>query len=245
MEQKPQIIVAENLSGLSRIGAYIFAAGAKDAVVKRGCFRVAISGGAGPRPMHRLLAREPYLLEIPWSETHIFWVDERCVPVGDLASNYGEALKDFIDDVPIPHNHVHNMPVDFPPEEGALRYEQDLLKIFQFKSGEFPVFDLIFIGIGIDGHTASLFPESRALEEKDRLILSVEGGDPNVHRLTMTLPVLNNARKIIFFVSGKGKAEILHQLFLQGRKRLPAQMIRPRKGELIWLLDRDSASLLT
>jgi 6-phosphogluconolactonase len=242
--QKPQIIIRDNLSDLARTGANIFTSSAIEAVTNKGRFVTAISGGTSPSHMHRLLAKNPYLSEIPWRETHIFWVDDRCVPVSDTASNYGDARRDFLDIVPIPLDQIHNMPVEISPEEGALRYQKKLIKFFRLKRGEFPVFDLIFMGIGPDGHTASLFPKSRALEENKRLVLSVKGGDPIVHRLTMTLPVLNNSRKIVFLVSGKGKSEILWNLLIQRQKGLPAQMIKPVNGELIWLIDREAASCI-
>jgi 6-phosphogluconolactonase len=244
MDQKPQIIIRDSLSELAGTGADIFASSAKETAINKGRFVTAISGGATPGPMHRLLSVGPYLSEIPWSKTHIFWVDDRCVPVSGTASNYGEARRHFLDMVPIPPDHIHNISVDVPPEEGALRYEGELIKFFGLKRGEFPVFDLIFTGIGTDGHTASLFPKSSALEENEKLVLSVKGGDPMVHRLTMTLPVLNNAKKIVFLVSGKNKSEILRDLLMQRQKGLPAGLIKPANGEIIWLVDREAASLL-
>ncbi|MDB9822597.1 6-phosphogluconolactonase [Deltaproteobacteria bacterium] len=244
MNQKPQIIIRDNLSDLSHTGAHIFTSSAIEAVTNKGHFVTAISGGISPGYMHRLLAEDSYLSKIPWSKTHIFWVDERCVPENDTASNYGEARRDFLDIVPIPSDQIHNMPVEVSPEEGAQSYQQELIKFFRLKRGELPVFDLIFMGIGPDGHTASLFPGNRALEENKRLILSVKGGDPRVHRLTMTFPVLNNARKTAFLVSGNSKSEILWKVLKQRQKGLPAQMIKPVKGELIWLIDREAASLL-
>jgi 6-phosphogluconolactonase len=245
MDKKPQIIITANLSELARAGADIFALSAKDAVGRTGRFAVGISGGEGPRPVHQLLAMDPYLSEMPWSETHVFWVDERCVPVNDPASNYGNARNDFLDMVPVPFNQIHMMPAALPPDEGASKYEKDLRKFFQTKRGAVPVFDLIYLGIGPDGHTASLFPEGNGIREKKRLILAVKGGNPYVHRLTMTLPVLNNAKTIVFAVSGKSKAQILRNVLMKREEELPAQMIRPVKGRLIWLLDREAASLLT
>jgi len=245
MDRKPQIIIRDNLSALAGTGADIFAASAIENVINKGRFVTAISGGSTPGPMHRLLSRDPYLSEIPWNKTHIFWVDERCVPVSRTESNYGEARKRFLDIVPIPSDHIHNISVEVPPEEGALRYQRELIKFFGLKRGEFPVFDLIFMGIGADGHTASIYPKSSALEENKKLMLSVKGGDPLVHRLTMILPVLNNAKKIIFLVSGKDKSEIIGDIIMQRQKGLPAEMIKPAHGEIIWLIDREAASLLT
>jgi 6-phosphogluconolactonase len=244
VERKPQIIIANNDSELARMGADIFTESAKKAVLERGRFIVAISGGQTPRPVHKLLAGDQYYNEMPWDKTHVFWTDERCVPLNHPASNYGRALEDFLEAVPIPSTQVHSMPVNLPAEKGALKYEQELIDFFQLQKGEAPVFDLIFLGLGPDGHAASLFPGSNALEEKHRLILAVKGRYPDVDRLTMTLPVLNNVRKIVFMVSGKDKARIVHEVLTQGQKEFPAQKIRPLNGDLLWILDRSSASLM-
>jgi 6-phosphogluconolactonase len=244
VEQNPKIIIADNPIEFARTGADIFISSAEEAVQKYGRFVVAISGGATPTPIYTLLAGDEYRSRTPWAAAHIFWVDERCVPPDHPASNYGRALKDFIKAVPIPPAQVHNMPVDLPVEEAALKYEQDLMNFFQIQIGEAPVFDLIFLGVGSDGHTASLFPGSNALVEKRRLVLAVKGNDPDFDRLTMTLPVLNNARKIVFLVSGKDKAQIVYELFTQRQKIFPVQMIRPVNGESIWVLDNEAASFI-
>jgi 6-phosphogluconolactonase len=244
VKRDPRIIIADNPFDFASTGADIFISSAGKAVQRNGRYVVAISGGNTPALMHRLLAGDSYRSRVPWSDTHIFWVDERCVPVNHPASNYGRALGDFLEAVPIPSTQIHYMPVNLPVEKGALKYEQELIDFFQLQKGEAPVFDLIFLGLGTDGHTASLFSGSNALEEKHRLILAVKGGYPDVDRLTMTLPVLNNARKIVFLVSGKGKAQIVRKLMIQGQKELPAQKIRPVKGDLLWILDRSSASLM-
>ena len=239
-----QLIIKDNLSDLAQAGAEIFVSSAKEAVKNRGRFVAAISGGTTPRPMYTLFATAPYLSKIPWGETHIFWVDDRCVPVSDPASNYGLARSDFLDTVPIPNGHIHNIPVETSPEKGALEYEKDLKKFFDIKAGEYPVFDLISLGVGIDGHIASLFPGHNALKETMRMVLSVHGGEPPVDRVTMTLPALNSGRKIVLMASGKVKAKILRGVFSQGQEGLPAGMIEPVSGGLIWLIDREAASLL-
>jgi 6-phosphogluconolactonase len=244
MEQNPKIIIADNNLEFARTSADIFVLYAEKAVQKYGRFVVAISGGATPTLMYRLLAGDEYRSKAPWADTHFFWVDERCLPPDHSASNYGRALIDFIESVPIPPAQVHNMPVDLPVEKGALKYEQELMVFFQLEEGAVPVFDLIFLGVGADGHTASLFPGSKALEERHRLVIAVKGGNPDVDRLTMTLPVINNARKIVFLVSGKGKAQIVHDLFVPTQKVFPAQRIKPLKRESIWVLDKDASSLL-
>jgi 6-phosphogluconolactonase len=211
---------------------------------KKKVFALALSGGTTPRAMHRLLAEEPLLSEIPWDGIHLFWVDERCVSAEDPASNYGTALGDFLDRVPIPDEHIHPMPGEVAPEEGAFMYQDELIRSFGPQNGQLPTLDLVFLGVGTDGHIASLFPGDPALEEKERLVVAVRGGEPNVNRLTLTLPVLNRSRQIVFLVSGMNKAGIMRSLFEGRDSRLPAQMIHPMNGRLTWLLDRDAASLL-
>jgi len=194
--------------------------------------------------MHRMLAEEPHSTKTPWGRTHIFWVDERCVPEKDRASNYGAAKRDFLDKVPIPAGHVHPMPLEASHEEGALIYQQKLMDFFQLEAGQFPIFDLIFLGIGKDGHTASLFPGQKALDETEKPVIAVKGGDPDVNRLTMTYPVLNRAKQIVFLVTGKGKAAVLKTIFEVAGAGLPARTVNPINGKLTWLIDRDAASML-
>jgi 6-phosphogluconolactonase len=192
-----------------------------------------------------MLGEEPFRSNLPWENTDIFWVDERCVPMNDPASNYGTARDDFLERVPIPEAQIHPMPGEGNPEKGALNYQQELLKIFKVRAGESPVFDQIFLGTGKDGHTASLFPGQKALDEMERLVISVKGGDPYVSRLTMTFPVLNHAKRIIFMVSGKNKADIVKTILEFPKAKLPAQRIQPLNGTLTWLLDSESASMLS
>ena len=244
MIPKSQIIIKDSPASLAREAAGIFTAIARESVTHREHFSVAISGGSTPRGMHQMLANDPYLSEMPWDKTHIFWVDERCVPENNPASNYGAAKRDFIDRVPVPKVNIHPMPGRVSPEDGAIRYQRELMDFFHSGADRFPVFDLIFLGIGTDGHTASLFPGQRALEEKKKLIVVVKGGNPDVNRLTMTYPVLNLARRIIFMVSGKEKAAILKAVLDDDGVALPAKKIRPPNGKLIWLLDQEATSLL-
>jgi len=241
---KSEIIIANDPFEFARIGVDIFISSAKEAVQRHGQFMVAIPGGTTPAPIYKLFAVDEYCSKIPWSNTHIFWVDERCVPVTDKASNYGRALENFLDSVPISSANIHEMPVYLQSKQGASTYELDLIDFFRLKRGEFPVFDLIYLGVGSDGHIASLFPGSSSLNEKDRLVLAVKGSDSEIDRLTLTLPVLNNARKIVFFATGKGKALIVRDLFKSNQIKFPAQLIKPLKGDVMWLLDRDAALLL-
>jgi len=245
MPSRPEIIIRDNPAQMARAAADIFTKAAKEAVSKGVRFTVAVSGGSTPRAMHGLLETEPFRSEIPWNSTYIFWVDERCVPINDPASNYGAAGKDLLDRVPIPTEQSYPMPVDSPPEEGAMEYQKTLIDFFQLQDGEFPVFDLIFLGIGRDGHTASLFPGQEALDEDERLVVAVKGGNPDVSRITMTFPVLNNAGHVVILVSGRSKAEVLRSIFEDSRAYLPAHGVRPINGRLTWLLDSEVASLFS
>ena len=163
---KTEVIIKDNPKRLSEAGAELFTWVAQTSVKERGRFAVAVSGGSTPRPIHQLLAKEPYCLEIPWDKTSLFWVDERCAPVTDKESNYGAAKIDLLEKVPLPEGQIYPMPVVVPPEEGAAEYQKTIQNVFELGEGQFPTFDLIFLGIGTDGHTASLFPGQKALEEK-------------------------------------------------------------------------------
>lgn len=245
MFSKAEIIVRDNLTHLAQTGVELFTRAARAAVKERGRFAVAVSGGSTPRLMHRMLAGEPYRSETPWNRTSLFWVDERCVPVTEEGSNYGAAKLDLLEKVPLPVAQIHPMPVEAPPDEGAVEYQGVIQNFFQSGEGQFPAFDLIFLGIGADGHTASLFPGQRALEEKNRLVVAVKGGNPDVGRLTMTYPLLNRARQVVILVSGKGKAAIMKTLLEEKQGRLPAGKIKPIDGTLTWLIDQDAATGLS
>ncbi len=245
MRLQPQIIVLHDPGELAKTAANIFRSMAKDCVMQTDFFTVAISGGSTPRDMHKLLAEEPYRSEIPWKETHIFWVDERCVGVDDPASNFGLAKKDFLERIAIPLEQIHPMPGEFAPEEGAKNYQGEMEKIFQTKEEDLPIFDLIFLGMGKDGHTASLFPGAKSSHAPGRWVIAVKGGDPNVNRLTLTYDVLNRAKRVYFLVSGREKAPIVKTVLENKDVRLPAQKIQLVKGKLTWLLDKEAASLLS
>ncbi len=243
MRAQSDMIIHKDLDELSKAGATLFAKSADQAVARSGLFSVALSGGSTPRGMHKLLGKAPFCSTIAWDQTHIFWVDERYVPFEDPASNYGAARKDFIDLVPVLKRNAHPMPVHMDPYEGAEHYQVQITDFFKTGANEIPEFDLILLGIGTDGHTASLFPGAPVLEEQKQFISSVKGGIPNVHRLTMTYPILNQARNIVFIASGEGKAAVI-QALLERKQNLPARGINPRSGNLTWLLDQGAASLL-
>ncbi len=238
------IIIRDTPLQAAAAAADLFARTARECVFDKGFFTVAVSGGSTPRPMHRMLTKEPYRGEVPWNKTDIFWVDERWVPENDPESNYGAAKQDLLDKVDIPREQIHPMFGGGSPGEKGLKYQEKIIDFFQSKEREYPIFDLIFLGIGLDGHTASLFPGQETLWENDRIIIAVKGGNPCVDRITMTFPVLNSAAHIVFLVSGNGKAAVVNNI-LRGRKvGLPASKIQPKNGILTWILDKEAASML-
>jgi 6-phosphogluconolactonase len=218
---------------------------ARSAAAAAGCASIAISGGNTPRGMHRLLARAPYAAGISWDRVHFFWADERMVPYEDPASNFGAAQADFLEILPQPPAGVHAIPADGDPEAAARRYEEALRQHFQQLNLSEPVFDLICLGLGADGHTASLFPGSPVLSEPRRWAAACKGGVPDVWRITLTLSILNRARRIVFLVTGEGKAAAVRHVLSGSWPILPAQQVCPPAGRTTWVLDRAAASLLS
>jgi 6-phosphogluconolactonase len=204
-------------------------------------FTVAFSGGRTPLRFFSLLAVEPRVLSGMWRKTHVFWVDERCVSASDSASNYGNAKRALLGRVPLASNHIHPMPAELPPEEGARRYEMELIRCFALKPGAIPRFDLVVLGLGIDGHTASLFPGSDRLGENRRLVVPVKGGRPDVWRLSLTFPVLNGASHVMMLAAGNEKAPVVRALLGLSEWEPPARRIRPQRGVLTLLIDGAAA----
>lgn len=220
----------------------IFAQAAAEAVAKRGQFTVALSGGSTPEALYRWLVEPDHAGQVDWSRTHVFFGDERCVPPQDERSNYGKARETLLARVPLPSEHVHHIAGELPPEEGAAQYARELAQ--HFGAQDLPRFDLILLGMGDDGHTASLFPGMPALEERERWAVSTDVPEyvrPHVPRVTLTFPVLNAARRVLFLVTGQGKAARVAEV-LSGASTLPAVRVRPVDGELVWLLDEAAAA---
>lgn len=220
---------------------------ARQAVEERGAFRIALSGGETPRLLYRLMASEPWRDQAPWAETHVFWCDERRVPPSDPRSNYRMARETLLDHVPIPSEQVYRMQGGGLISSATSDYEEKLRRHFRLGRGEWPRFDLILLGMGTDGHTASIFPGTRAVSDLSHMVLVYEVPQLGVERMTLTLPVINNARHILFLVVGEEKAETLAAV-LEGDYRpstYPAQAARPVDGTLTWLVDEAAASRLT
>ncbi|HEX7539062.1 MAG TPA: 6-phosphogluconolactonase [Syntrophales bacterium] len=231
---------------MTRAAANLFAARAAEAVSAQGRFTAALSGGKTPVALYDLLAKDPFASQIPWARVHLFWGDERCVPPDHGDSNYRLVRERLINHVPIPPANVHRMPGEMDPVEAAARYEEQLREFFAPHGGGFPVFDLILLGLGEDGHTASLFPGTRALRESARWVLGHYVGPRKGWRITLTPPTINAARLVVFIAAGTEKALVLRDI-LEGPFRpdtLPAQMVRPAGGDLKWMLDREAAAQL-
>jgi len=238
--------ILPDLEAVSREAAERFAAAAGRGVRERRRFTVALSGGSTPAALFRLLAAPPLREALPWDRTQVFWGDERCVPPEDPASNYGTAHALFLSRVPIPPQNVHRMRGEEDPERAAAAYEAELRAAFGLTGGEGPRFDLILLGLGEDGHTASLFPGSPALRETDRLVAAPFVERLSAYRLTLTLPVLNAAREVLVLVAGGVKAAALREVLQgpSGPERLPIRHVEPRDGSLTFLVDAAAARLL-
>ncbi len=248
----PEVQVYSDPGALARAAAERFVVLAKDIIAARGRFVVALAGGSTPRAMYTLLASEAFAGRVDWECVHIFWGDERCVPPIHPNSNYRMAHEALLAQVPVPEGNIHRMYAEIEPSRAAVEYERSLRAFFaldnanQFETGGFPSFDLILLGMGDDGHTASLFPGTAAIHERERWVVAHYIEKLEAWRLTLTPPVLNAAANIIFLVSGGGKAERLQQV-LRGPYQpdtLPAQIIKPVGGHLSWLVDRAAAELL-
>lgn len=220
----------------------------REALAKNNSFTLALSGGSTPKRLYELLAKqnEELALQLPWEQTHFFWTDERPVGPDHPDSNYRMTNDALLRHVELPNGNVHRIYGELPSaEEAAKAYEAELRSHFNLAAYEFPRFDLILLGLGEDGHTASIFPDTEALNETQRLVSAPWVQKLNSYRITMTLPVLNNATTIIFLVSGATKALIVHEVLQGDPSRFPAQAIHPTNGDLIWLLDKAAASNLT
>lgn len=237
------IRVYPDMEALSRAAAELFAVEARRAEAERGRFAVLLAGGETPRRCYEILAEAPLRDRIPWGTVHVFWGDERCVPGDDPRSNAAMARRTLLDRVPVPATQIHPIPCGSFPREAAAAYEE-LLRAF-FGGGP-PRFDLVFLGLGENGHTASLFPGTAALEERERWVAEVYVAEEGLQRVTLTAPAINQAALVAFLAAGEGKAAVLREV-LEGNtdlRLLPARLIRPAHGKILWLVDRAAARLL-
>lgn len=223
-------------------GAAEFVASLAQGAASRGRFSVALSGGSTPVRLYALLASPPYRDRIDWARLHLFWADERCVPWDHRDSNYRLVYDMLLTKVSIPRGNVHRIVGEEEPECAAQEYDYDVRSFFE---PSFPAFDLVLLGAGEDGHTASLFPGAAALRERTRLAVAVFFEPPRISRISLTLQALNHAREVIFLASGRAKAAVVHEILEDGNpKQYPAGLVRPADGRVTWMLDRDAAGLL-
>jgi 6-phosphogluconolactonase len=244
--------VYKDLEELSQEAARIFLELAVEKSKIGGVFTAVLSGGSTPETLYRILASPPYDKNIPWNSVHLFFGDERCVEPTKSESNYRMAYDTLISRIDIPAENIHRMEGELEPASAAQRYEEEVKGFFADRmspeeAGGRPVFDLLLLGLGADGHTLSLFPSTKALDEEERLVIEnyVEGLES--WRLTLTFTVVNSASTVVFLVSGEGKGEALKEVLTgTGKPELyPARRVRPVKGRVIWLVDERAARLLS
>jgi 6-phosphogluconolactonase len=242
----PGVLVCADAEDVARTAARRFVDWAWQAIARDGQFHVALSGGSTPLALYRLLASGEYRSQVDWPKVHLFWGDERAVPPDDPNSNYGATRRELLLRVPIPPNNVHRMEAEDPNiGRAAHNYEAVLRKYLPCDDRGFPIFHLVLLGMGADGHTASLFPGSRLLRETSRWVSTPLVAKLGMRRMTLTLPVLEAARRILFLVTGRDKAATLREVLCgHPEPPLPAQLVQPRNGERIFLVDGGAAALL-
>jgi len=245
--ERVHLVVAEDLNGVAQLGADLFAELARKAAAAGHDFAVALSGGSTPRLMHRLLAGAPYRAEVDWSRIQFYWGDDRHVAPDDPESNFRMARETLLDAVPLREEQIHRMHTEETDARTAADlYEQELRQYFHLTPGQLPRFDLICLGMGPDGHTASLFPHTPALHITDRLVVANPVPKLNTDRITLTEPVINAAAAVAFLIAGPDKAAALAAV-LDGPRdadEYPSQRIHPSDGDLYWYVDRAAASQL-
>ena len=235
--------VYPDAEALGRAAAELFAERARVSVGGHGRFVVLLAGGSTPRRTYELLTEEPLVSRVPWPDCHFFWGDERCLPEGHELRNETMVRRALLDHVPVSATRMHPIRYHSNPEQAARDYGAELL---QFFAGQPPRFDLVLLGLGDDGHTASLLPGSAALHEQVRWTAVTRRPEEPFGRVTLTAPLLNRGTSTVFLVSGRGKAAVLQSILhlTNDVPALPAQLIRPQDGKLLWLIDREAAILL-
>jgi len=238
-----ELMVFPNQVVLIDAAVELFIQTAAEAIDRKGVFSVALSGGSTPEPLYRALAEPDMHRRLDWDRIHLFWGDERQVPPDHPESNFRMVNDTLINNIVIPAENVHRVPAELEPEDAAFRYEKELRKYF---SGEWPQFDLVLLGMGKDGHTASLFPHSPGLREEERWFIANLIPEQKVWRLSLSKNAINAADTILVLVQGSSKAAMLLEV-LQGPyepEDKPVQLIDPEHGRMIWLVDEPAASLL-
>jgi 6-phosphogluconolactonase len=234
--------ILPDFEALSQSAAELVMEQSKKAIETRGLFSLVLSGGSTPRRTYELLAAERFRTLIEWNKVHIFWGDERCVPPDDPRSNERMAREVFLDHVPVPQEQIHPIRCAGSPQQAAQAYESTLRDFFRDRD---PSFDTVLLGLGEDGHTASLFPGSPALKENKRWVMAARSGKEDFERVTLTPVIINRAMNIVFLVAGKEKAKILREVTADAAvgDPLPARLICPSGGQLVWLVDKETGGV--
>jgi 6-phosphogluconolactonase len=243
---EPKITVLDDAQAVYVHAAEEIAHFAGEDICTHAEFTIALSGGSTPAAVYQLLA-DRFRLSVDWKEVQFFWGDERCVPPDDELSNYAMANRTLLSHLSLRPEQVHRMRGELPPDEGARAYEDELKRAFSLGQGDLPRFGLVMLGLGDNRHTLSLFPGAKeALDEKEKLVVAVDVDATPPRRISFTPPVANNAERAMFIVTGAGKAAAVRDIIEGPRDPLkfPAQIIQPLDGELLWLLDKEAASLL-
>jgi 6-phosphogluconolactonase len=240
--------VEQDAVGLAGRAAQYFVEMAGEAAAYQGRARIAISGGSTPLATFLMLVDpdQPWRARMPWDKLELYWVDERCVPPDNSESNYRMTREVLLDQVPLRPEQIHRMEGELDPEAAAARYEAELRNSFRLEGAESPRFDLIALGMGEDGHTASLFPNTAAIHEMSRLATANYVPQKEAWRITLTWPVINHAKSVFFLIGGADKAQILKDVLTgpHDPERLPSQLIWPSSGILTLILDKAAAALL-
>ncbi|MCU1322356.1 MAG: 6-phosphogluconolactonase [Acidobacteriaceae bacterium] len=241
-------LVSPTAPEVAQAAAQLFTDAATKAVAARGRARIAISGGSTPKAMFALLAdpAQPFLSAISWDKLFLYWVDERCVPPTDAESNYRMTNEVLLSKVPLAADHIFRMEGELEPEVAAARYESTIRNSFKLEGAETPTFDLILLGMGDDGHTASLFPHTEGLENITHIVIPNHVPQKDTWRITLTFPVIDQGREVAFLIEGPAKAQVLSDVFTgpYEYETYPSQLIRPASGKLTLLLDSAAASKL-
>lgn len=239
-----EVLIARDGDSFTKKAAEIFLESCAQAVKERKRFAVAMAGGSTPKKLYSLLAEPYYQQRVSWDKTHVFWGDERCVAPDHEDSNFKMTKDALLSRVPLPEKNIYRMPGEMVPAwEGAKAYEQAMRVFFKWDGG-WPKFDLILLGLGEDGHTASLFPGTTALSQIEHWVVANHVEKLAADRLTLTFPVLNAARRVLFLCSGASKAPVIKEIFRDDlpKDRYPSQRVNPAAGVLTWLLDKEASA---
>lgn len=237
---KPEIKISSDKNKLIQESAAYIAGLIKKSIKEKDRCTFVLSGGSTPKSLYETLASEKYREMIEWSKVHLFWGDERCVPPDHPDSNYRMAKEALIDHIDIPQRNVFRIPAEQEPGEAAREYEETIKKNVG-GSMQFPVFDIILLGIGEDGHTASLFPGTGALKEKQRWVSEVYVPQLDAYRITLSLPVINNGRDVIFLVAGESKADVVRKIINGIDTTSPSAQVDPINGNLFYFIDKPAS----